>query len=129
MIQDIEAIGLLAAIAWLAMELRSLRAVVEAASAGLYDLVEKEIGDLKNVERPPVQVKVVMPGDIEKLKQDSHTILIGHKQPDGAYQWIGSLKVPDITDRGTWPTRIADELAIPGRAIKLPDDTIEEGIQ
>lgn len=129
MIQDIVGFGVVIILAWLAMELRSLRAVIETATAELYDMVEQELGELKTVERPPVQVKVVMPGDIEKLKQDSHTIMVGHKQPGGAYQWIGSLKVPDITDRGTWPTRIADELATPGRAIKLPNGTIEEGVQ
>lgn len=83
-----------------------------------------------NVTVPPAGspiIKVVVPSDIEKARQDSHRIDIGQRQPDGSYQWIGQVDVLDPWDRSTWPARLEQELATPGRALKLPDGTVDEG--
>lgn len=122
MIAYIGGTALLAVLVWLALELRRLRVVVETASAELYDMVERDLGELKNVETPPVQVKVVMPSDVEVLKQDATRVRIEHRQPDGSWHPVGET---DAANKA----RIALELATPGRRIIGPDGIIQEGIQ
>ncbi len=88
-----------------------------------------KIPEIKVPAAPPAQVKVVMPADIEKATTEAHRLDIGQRQPDGSYQWIGGVDVLNPYDRATWPSRIETELATPGRAIRLPNGTIDEGMQ
>ena len=77
----------------------------------------------------PAQIKIVMPADIEKATTEAHLIDIGHRQPDGTYQWVGQQTVLNPYDRSTWPARLEQELATPGRGLRLPNGTVDEGAQ
>jgi hypothetical protein len=81
------------------------------------------------VEIPPAQV--VLPHNISVIANESIKaacrIDIGQKQPDGSFQAIGHVDVSDPAEESTWPERLHQELAAPGRAIRLPNsDTWRE---
>jgi len=77
----------------------------------------------------PAQIKVIMPSDIQKVSALASVIGVMQKQPDGTYHRVGEVSVDSVDDRSTWPQRLHDELAIPGRAIQTPDGEIDEGLQ
>ena len=104
-----------------------------AIAAGLWRKVDRSltvnVPEIKAPAPVPAQIKIVMPADIQKATTEAHRLDIGQRQPDGTYQWIGYVDVLNPYDRSTWPARIEAELASPGRAIRLPNGTIDEGVQ
>lgn len=104
-----------------------------AIAAGLWRKIDRtvtvNVPDV-NVPSPvPSQIKIVMPADIQKATTEAHLVDIGQVQPDGSVQWVGIQTVMDPYDRSTWPARLEFELSQPGRVLRLPNGTIDEGVQ
>ena len=113
---------------------------IVAIAAGVWRKAERSVivnvPEIKLPQMPeltPAQIKVVMPADIEKATTAAHKIDIGQRLQDLSdgthqYQWIGEQTVINPYDRSTWPARLEVELATSGRAIRLPNGQIDEGV-
>lgn len=67
----------------------------------------------------PVQVKVILPCDIETAKAESRRVRVEQRQPDGGWHPIGETDIDN-------EVRLQQELAADGRRLVFPDGTVQE---